>query len=132
MARAPRLRWAWARPALGSPWRQRRATDPTPPGTTSAHDRPFDRGATWTPVTDEQTLSALPVVAVIARATLGTANTTVAPRVAWIAIRYETSGTPVIKGVVPDQVAEEDAPPWSLDLAPYAQGQPDPDTLANL
>ena len=116
-------------------WRQFLANDSAPPDTTIAYDLSFDGGATWTPVTAGQNLSALPRVAVVARATFGTVNTTVSPRVAWIALRYETSGpgTPVITGVVPDQLAQEDAPPWSLDLAPYARIQPDPaDTLGNL
>ena len=52
----------------------------------------------------------------------GTANVTVDP---W--------GTPVINGVVPDQVAQEDASPWPVDLTPFAAGQADPsDTLDNL
>ena len=52
----------------------------------------------------------------------GTANVTIDP---W--------GTPRINGVVPDQVAQEDAASWAIDLTPYATNQSDPsDTLDNL
>lgn len=42
-----------------------------------------------------------------------------------IRVSVSEGGIPVFSGHIPDQIADEDSPPWTLDLSDYARNQPD-------
>jgi len=84
-------------------WRRFFAGDARPPGTSVDYNISAG-GGPWVPVANDSDLSSLAANAIVVRADLFTANTSLRPSVAWFMIRYEYLGNLSRIDVAPDTV----------------------------
>ncbi len=76
-----------AEPLIG--WRRFFASDARPAGTAIGYELSTNGGAFWSAVVHDADLTTPPNNGLTVRATLFTANTSLTPRIAWFALRYE-------------------------------------------
>jgi hypothetical protein len=81
----------------------------------------IDSGSSWNPISSDLNLSSVSTFSNKIRfnVILSTLNTSNTPTLYSIKLIYSINHPPVIVGVVPNQIRDEDSGPWSIDLSAF-------------